>query len=247
MEILTIALVLSSAMVPSPRLTWRERMRAQRHIRPHVNPLQRRFQQQPYHDIVKSVNFDVTRPLHLDIGCGKGHFCADLAEDRPDLNILGIEIREQLVAEAQRLQELSGSGNLRFLAGSANVLAAPCIDRLGRNGELASCSIQFPDPWPKRRHQKRRVVQRQLVTDLSARMGSGFIFIQSDVEDLACEMRSCFLDSGLFVMAPSKQLDAKGWLLDEYRPFRANTERERQAQRRKLPVWRALLHKQACI
>ena len=85
---------------------WRERIRAQRHIRPHVNPLQRRFA-----DAAPSLQPELHfasdgKPLHVDIGCGKGHFCADLATARPDLNVLGIEIREQLVDEGKRLVEL---------------------------------------------------------------------------------------------------------------------------------------------
>ena len=142
-----LATLLTTVNYQPPSLTWRERMKAQRHIRPHVNPLQRRFVQQPFD--ASAVSFDESRPLHLDIGCGKGHFCADLAELRPDLNVLGIEIREPLVEEAQRLSDLAQSHNLRFLAGSANTLLAPCVDALLAAKVaplLASCSIQFPDP-----------------------------------------------------------------------------------------------------
>jgi len=165
-----------------------------------------------------------------------------LAESRPDLNILGIEIREQLVEEAQRLSGLAESENLRFLAGSANTVFGPCCDSL-RGSSLRSCSIQFPDPWPKRAHRKRRVVQPELVADIAARLqpSVGFVFLQSDVEELAAEMRDCFLASGHFKEAPLEQRDAQGWLLDEARPFAVRTERERQAARRRLPVWRALL------
>ena len=53
--------------------TWRERMKAQRHIRPHVNPLQRRFVLQTLDE--DALSFNAVQPLHVDIGCGKGHFC----------------------------------------------------------------------------------------------------------------------------------------------------------------------------
>lgn len=221
-------------------LTWRERMRAQRHIRPHTNPLQSRFTAQRLEK--DQVQFDAARPLHVDIGCGKGHFCADLASSRPDINVLGIEIREQLVDEAKRLRELTASGNLDFVAGSANALFAPCVDAL-QPGALASCSVQFPDPWPRRRHQKRRVVQQPLVRDIASRLPSGgFVFLQSDVEELAREMRTAFLECGAFQLPPAEQHDQHGWLLEDARPFESvRTERERQATRRQLSVWRALL------
>ena len=223
-----------------PNLTWRERMRAQRHIRPHTNPLQSRFTEQRLQE--DQVQFDAARPLHVDIGCGKGHFCADLASSRPDINVLGIEIREQLVDEAKRLRELTASGNLDFVAGSANALFAPCVDAL-QPGALASCSVQFPDPWPRRRHQKRRVVQQPLVRDIASRLPSGgFVFLQSDVEELAREMRTAFLECGAFELPPAEQHDQHGWLLEDARPFESvRTERERQATRRQLGVWRALL------
>ena len=82
---------------------WRERMRAQRHIRPHVNPLQNQYTDATLPENFAASAFAAPLPLHVDIGCGKGHFCADLAEARPDLNVLGIEIRDPLVEEANRL------------------------------------------------------------------------------------------------------------------------------------------------
>jgi SAM-dependent methyltransferase len=98
-------LLMAPALVTPPRASsavWRERMRAQRHIRPHVNPLQRRFQLPAALDL-EDLAFAQSQPIHVDVGCGKGHFCADLAEARPDLNVLGIEIRDPLVEEANRL------------------------------------------------------------------------------------------------------------------------------------------------
>ena len=205
--------------------------------------MQRRFEQA---GLDQNISFAATLPLHVDIGCGKGHFCADLATARPDLNVLGIEIREPLVEEASRLVELAGTPNLRFIAGSANVLAAACCDQL--QVPLSSASIQFPDPWPKRRHQKRRVVQVDLVRQLAARMQleSGLVFVQSDVEELADEMRACFLSSGFYDDADAAELGPDGWLRDEARPWpTVRTERERQAERRGLNVWRASLRRNA--
>ena len=143
-------------LTPTPRLTWRERLKAQRHIRPHVNPLQRRFVEQDCSTTLNAaLSFETSQALHVDIGCGKAHFCADLATARPDLNVLGIEIRDELMVEARRLSELSGVGNLRFVSGSANSL----VPMLPEAIILSSASVNFPDPWPKRRHRKRRVVQ----------------------------------------------------------------------------------------
>ena len=268
---IVVPLYLADSPAPA-RLAWRERIRAQRHIRPHVNPLQRRFRDVSLDPSLLDFE-DMSLPLHVDIGCGKGHFCADLSASRPDLNVLGIEIREQLVDEARRLVDVSEAPNLRFLCGSANELVAPCIDALG--GQIASASVLFPDPWPKRRHQKRRVVQPRLVADLAARLpsSSGFVFLASDVQSLAEEMRHSFLASGSFELAHrrpatadermgidderaqaqreeeeelAEELAEAGWLREEERPFApVRTERERQALRRATPIWRTCVYRRA--
>ena len=218
-------------------------MRAQRHIRPHVNPLQSRFTEPP-ENLSETLAFSrKDMPLHIDIGCGKGHFCADLAAANPALNVIGIEIRHELVSEANRLCELSASDNLRFVSGSANTLITPCCEALP-DAVLTSATIQFPDPWPKRRHHKRRVCQPPLVHALAEHLvDDGVVFLQSDVQELAADMRSCFLDSGFFREVAASERDADGWLLDTAeRPFGAvQTERERQALRRNTPVWRCVL------
>ncbi|KAL1518894.1 hypothetical protein AB1Y20_003168 [Prymnesium parvum] len=229
---------------------WRERLRAQRHIRPHVNPLHRRFTAPPLAPAVAA--FARAQPLHVDLGCGKGHFCAELAEACPALNVLGLEIREPLAREAQRLAR--HTANLRFLSGSANACAASAVDALvsgGGGAYLHSVSVQFPDPWPKRRHRKRRIVQPRLVAELVERLpAEGFVFLQSDVEEVALEMRAAFLSCASLC---ETSLDEEGvasvwneeevrWLDERQRPFgEIKTERERQAARRGLPIFRTLL------
>jgi len=238
----------------SARTAWRERLRAQRHIRPHVNPLQRRFDHSHTSVSLDHVDFEEDLPVHIDIGCGKGHFCLDLAAERPDLNVVGIEIREPLVAEARRLVEGMGVPNVRFVSGSANALVAPYGRLLAeRNMALVSASVQFPDPWPKRRHAKRRLVQSQLVEDLAQALdpSDGFVWLQSDVHALAEEMRDAFVCSGRFEPGGEaaddvrggggELLDAEGWTRDEARPFAVRTERERVAARRAMPTWRSML------
>ena len=234
------------ALSLSPKLTWRERIKAQRHIRPHVNPLQRRFQVRPdLEALAAQLDFeDPSLPLHIDVGCGKGHFCADLAEARRDINVLGIEIREALVDEARRLCVLSGVPNLKFLAGSANILVGPCCDALLPHSRLCSASINFPDPWPKRAHRKRRVCQPDLVRALAERLNvdaaetsdRGFVLVQSDVPELAEEMRATFLESGLFEDNTTEETTVFA-----FGPVTIQTERERQAARRGTPVTRFCL------
>ena len=111
---------------------------------------------------------------------------------------------------------------------------APAIDALGAaNHPLASASIQFPDPWPKARHAKRRVTTAPLVAALAERLPSGgTVLLQSDLQWLAEEMRAAF------AAHPNFSCDGR-WLTEEERPFPIATERERQAARRGIAVHRS--------
>ena len=96
------------------------------------------------------------QPIHLDIGCARGRCLLGLAEQQPSWNHLGVEIRRPLVQSADRDAQASEHGNVRVLFCNANIslegwMGALSTDRLQR------VSIQFPDPWFKRRHRKRRV------------------------------------------------------------------------------------------
>ena len=146
------------------------------------------------------------------------------------------------VDEALRLS--CGVGNLHFLAGSANACGAAAVDAVleGEGGVLDSVSVQFPDPWPKMRHRKRRVVQLPLVADLAERLRpGGFVFLQSDVEEVAQDMRATFLKSPALEETSAAD-EITPWLDEQHRPFPGvKTERERNAERRDLTVFRTLL------
>jgi tRNA (guanine-N7-)-methyltransferase len=101
---------------------------------------------------------------------------------------------------------------------------------------LRQVTIQFPDPWFKRKHQKRRVVQPEIVTDLArALCDRGTVLIQSDVEEVAMEMRDRFDNHPAFIR------QHKDWL--ETNPLPVPTEREVSTLQRGEAVYRALFAK----
>jgi tRNA (guanine-N7-)-methyltransferase len=157
-----------------------------------------------------------------------------MAQQMPDWNFLGLEIREPLVAQAnQRCQDLE-LNNLHFLFCNANTSLGAILDSLPQ-GVLQRVSIQFPDPWFKKRHQKRRVVQPELV-DLLAQylVPGGWVFLQSDVESVAAEMCDRFLERAAFrPWGDSPWIDAN--------PLPVMTERELSTLEKQGPVYRVLL------
>ena len=204
-------------------------------IRQHVNPLARKFQQPidlpDWQDVFAQSN----HPLHLDIGCARGGFLLSMAQLDPQTNFLGIEIRDRLVSAANQTKDELGLTNLHYLFGNMNISASTLLKSLPSN-ILKTISIQFPDPWFKKRHNKRRVVQSELVKILVDYLAEGGqVFLQSDIEEVAVEMRDRFTNHPLLI-----QQHTGAWL--DTNPF-LPTERELYVQKKNLPVYRVLLQK----
>lgn len=206
-------------------------------IRQHVNPLSRKFQQ-PI-EVPDWSRIYTPNPWHLDIGCARGEFLLSMAQLHPEINFLGIEIREPLVIAANDARDEMGLTNLHYIFGNMNSSADTLLRSLPNNA-LKTISIQFPDPWFKKRHNKRRVVQPKLVNILVDYLAeSGEVFLQSDIEEVAVEMRDRFADNFLLT-----QQHSSTWL--EENPLSVPTERELYVQQKNLPVYRVLFQKLLC-
>ena len=214
-------------------------------VRQHVNPLNIRYGTPVTPPAWAEVFAHPEQPLHIDIGCAKGYFISDMAQLCPDWNFLGLEIREPLVAQCLRHRDRLGLTNLHALFCNANNSLRPLLASLPQPPQRVS--IQFPDPWFKKRHQKRRVVQPQLVADLAEVMLSGtWVWLQSDIEAVAEDMVEVFLANPLFRRAatPSassalESSESPGqWLTES--PLPAQTDRERLTLDQGKPVYRAL-------
>ena len=153
-------------------------------MRQHVNPFNRNFDEiERIPSLVEMFN-DSELNLHLDIGCAAGEFLFDLASINSSWNYIGIEIRERLVKNAKSKVRERGIKNLYFLFGNAtNILNDVQSKFIIKN--VKSVSFNFPDPWFKKRHYKRRVVQPEFINILSNSLPKGsLIFIKTDVKDL---------------------------------------------------------------
>ncbi len=202
-------------------------------VRQHVNPLSEKYRQPAPLPDWKTVYADPTRPMHLDIGCGRGLFLLDMAAALPDWNFLGLEIRQPLVEQASQWQAEAGATNLHFLYGSANSSLQPLLKSLG-TGVLQRVSIQFPDPWFKRRHQKRRVVQPEMVEVIAQHLAiAGTVILQSDVQGVATEMCDRFAAHPAFIRQ-NTALDRTD------SPMPVQTEREKMTLEKGASVYRAI-------
>jgi tRNA (guanine-N7-)-methyltransferase len=174
-----------------------------------------------------------SQPLHLDIGCARGEFLLSMATLQPHWNFLGLEIREPLVEQANAKVSELGLRNLYYLFANVNNSLKPLLESF-EAGTLRRVTLQFPDPWFKKRQAKRRVVQPELVDTLSTYlMDGGEVFLQSDVEAVAVEMCDRFEAHPAF-----QKQGAELWLASN--PLPVATERETSTLSRGEPVYRAL-------
>ncbi len=153
-------------------------------MRQHVNPLSRNFNEIEKIPSLVEMFSNSKLNLHLDIGCAAGEFLFDLALLNTSWNYLGIEIREKLVKTAKLKAREREMKNLYFAFGNAsNILSDDQSKFIIRN--LKSISFNFPDPWFKKKHYKRRIIQPEFINILSNSLQRGsLIFIKTDVKDL---------------------------------------------------------------
>lgn len=100
-------------------------------------------------------NFDAVRPLHLEIGCGKGAFICAMAKKYPDVNFIAVEKISDVLLLAMERAMREQLTNLRFLNCDAAVLG----EKLHPHS-LERIYLNFSDPWPKKGHTKRRLTYR---------------------------------------------------------------------------------------
>lgn len=202
-------------------------------VRQHVNPLSKKYQTPLTPPNWEKVYAQPAKPLHLDIGCARGEFLLSMAQLQPEWNFLGLEIREPLVEQANAKVVELGLSNLHYLFCNVNNSLEALLDSLSA-GTLQRVTIQFPDPWFKKRQAKRRVVQPELVDTLATYLASGgVVFIQSDIEAVAVEMRDRFDFHPAF-----HRQGTDTWLATN--PLPVPTEREISTLSRGEPVYRAL-------
>ena len=209
-------------------------------VRQHVNPLSRIHQQPRPLPPPEALFADPSLPLHLDIGCARGRFLLATAALLPGRNHLGVEIRRPLVEVAEAERQARELTNLHFLFCNANISLQDWLAALPA-GQLDLVTLQFPDPWFKLRHHKRRVLQPGLLRAIAAALAPGReLFLQSDVAPLIEPMVALVKASGCF---ERPEADARRWR--QANPLPVPTERETHVLAQGLPVYRVLYRRNA--
>jgi len=208
-------------------------------MRQHVNPLSKYFNAIEPIPLLTDIFNDHTKPLHLDIGCGSGDFLINLAKHNKNWNYIGLEIREQLVNKSKSKLKDESIDNLFFAFGHAEYLIDDCIGKFPVD-IVSSVSFNFPDPWFKKKHHKRRIIRPQLIDKISQLMAhGGYISIKSDVEELFEYMDMTIIKSKYF----STYIYQDSEIFNSYNPIDLKTNREIYVKRNKLKVFEKLYKK----
>lgn len=195
-------------------------------VRQHVNPLNLSFTafrgERP--------ELSPGRPVEVEIGCAEARFLFERAAQDPDRTYIGLEIREPLVDYV----------NQEARAAALPVRAVFChanhhLRELFPARSIERVYINFPDPWFKRRHRKRRLLDGELARDLHAALAAGGeVFFQSDVWDVALDALETFerLDTLYENRAGAWSFWKRG------NPYGVRSWREAHCEEQGLPIWR---------
>ena len=208
-------------------------------MRQHVNPLSKNFFEIDPIPPLNQVFENPKLPLHLDIGCASGDFLFELSLKNKNWNYIGIEIREKLVLNANLKIKSRENKNLYFSFGNANNIFNQSNNKSIINF-INSISFNFPDPWFKKKHHKRRVIQPKLINLLSNSMKRGsLIFIKTDVRDLFDHMELTISESIKFKKIPYQDFK----FYESFNPNRIQTNREKYVILNQLKIYESIYKK----
>jgi tRNA (guanine-N7-)-methyltransferase len=124
-------------------------------------------------------------PLIVEIGFGMGDATAQIAQAQPECNFLGIEVHPPGVGALLQRIEAQQLSNLRIVAHDA----VPVLEHMLEPESLAGIHIFFPDPWHKKKHHKRRLIQAPFVAQLASRLKpGGYLHCATDWQPYAEQM-----------------------------------------------------------
>lgn len=150
--------------------------------------------------------FGNNNPVFIEIGFGNGEFLIHISENNPNYNYIGIEVYKPGVGHILKRLATKELKNVKIL----NFDAVDVINDMVFDFSLSGVYIMFPDPWHKKKHHKRRIIQDNLIKLLAKKMcPSGLIFISTDWQDYADQILEVMSKnaSSFKLLEDSKYLD----------------------------------------
>jgi tRNA (guanine-N7-)-methyltransferase len=180
--------------------------------------------------------FGNANPVEVEIGFGRGSFLLALARARPERNFYGVEYAKRWASRLARLAERDGVANMIAIHADIRCL----VQTMFWPESVSAYHLYFPDPWWKRRHQRRRLFQEDFAAALARTLTpGGTIFLASDVQEYFTEILGHFSFLPELVQFPWRrdQVTKRGKLIvtDFERKYRKEGRAIYYAGFRKLP------------
>jgi tRNA (guanine-N7-)-methyltransferase len=139
--------------------------------------------------------FPRIQPLEVELGSGDGSFLVNCAKARPEHNFLGVERLLGRLRKVDRKGRRAGLANLR----GVRVESAYLLEYLLPHQSVIALHVYFPDPWPKRKHRKNRMVNARF-TELARQSlaPDGVVYLRTDDADYFSQMRTVFAANPAF-------------------------------------------------
>lgn len=147
--------------------------------------------------------FKVERPMHLELGCGKGQFIANLAFENPNINFIGVDLIDTMLGLAKRNVEAVYSIKNREID---NVILTRCnieqiLNMMDEKDKVECIYINFCNPWPRGKHHKKRLTHpKQLELYKTFLMDGGEIRFKTDDYNLFLDSLNYFESAGFEVI-----------------------------------------------
>ena len=139
-------------------------------------------------------------PVVLEIGSGMGETTAQIAQANPQTDFIAVEVHGPGIGSLLKRIEAAGLTNLRLIRHDA----VEVLESMIADGSLAGIHLFFPDPWPKKRHHKRRLVQPPFVALAARKLAPGSYFhAATDWPDYAAQIDEVFSSNSLFERKPA--------------------------------------------
>lgn len=171
-------------------------------------------------DQLRSLLIQVTagfRSLVLEVGSGHGHFLTAYSAAHPKELCVGIDIASDRVSRAKRKRERAKLENLHFILADADDF----LDAMPTGVSFSAVYILFPDPWPKRRHQKHRVLKPAFLDAITERTGKGTaLYFRTDYEPYFRDARDIVRSHSNWI-----ESDPAVWPFEEPTVFQKRAER----------------------
>lgn len=136
--------------------------------------------------------FEVTTPIEIELGAGDGSFLIQYAQQNPQLQLLGIERLLGRIRKIDRNAHKAGVTNLRLFRIEAGYL----LKYLIKDRSVRAIHVYFPDPWPKKRHHKNRLISLSFVEQCKRILTrSGRVYLRTDHVEYFEQMQTVFNDS----------------------------------------------------